>query len=730
MSTEGQFDPDVVFENSSGSDSRIVIGEPSNGSNLGSEKSILFHYNYYRKLNEDGKQFAVCLKCEELNEKNKNFKGYIAKNPKFSNKGGSTTGLHTHIRTHPELREKYFAQIEQQTKQRKEEKISTSKHVQTFFSNNKKTLSIHIPTDPELQKRWDEALVMYLSETFVSFRSTEKLKILLHAIWPNSKNLKLEVRSHQTVSNQVEKVSASVVDGMYTVVNDAKKSTIGFAVTTDLWRNKSLLTFMSCSIHFITKDFVLVRLVPFVEYFDYDKHTGRNIKMKLEKFFEALGIDDEDIMKVVVADRASNNRLMIKLSPELSPVWCNIHALQLGVTDCFKLSVGSVGITDLIKNCQELAKFVTRSEARKRELERACLQVGIKFRLPQKQNTTRWNSTEANLASIVHLKEGLQYCVIKDSEDVWLEHVLTGQEFDVAAGLLKVLQVPKQMTKSWEADLTPTLHLVITELYNAKDMLLKLSEDAEENQHVRVFALKMVESLEKRFPCCGTEVMFHNIAHFLDPKMKGIVLQEFPGVYNKTRSEIVKLGKGLEQEGFVNQSNIENNDNDTVNLNQYSGAERLLQMKRIRLTGSAEPNMRLSKVEIELQKFEGMETSQWTDPLAFYKENCECLPIISKIVRFVLAIPASSATSERAFSVGTQICTARRMHMKPEKVEDLTIIKINKKIVDDYLKKYSIPLLTMPDRVSVEFETEVRVEESDSDGEGLDEDFEDTFFSD
>ena len=140
--------------------------------------------------------------------------------------------------------------------------------------------------------------------------------------------------------------------------------------------------------------------------------------------------------------------------------------------------------------------------------------------------------------------------------------------------------------------------------------------------------------------------------------------------------------------------------------------------------------MCLSKVEIELQKFEGMETSQWTDPLAFYKENCECLPIISKIVRFVLAIPASSATSERAFSVGTQICTARRMHMKPEKVEDLTIIKINKKIVDDYLKKYSIPLLTMPDRVSVEFETEVRVEESDSDGEGLDEDFEDTFFSD
>ena len=68
--------------------------------------------------------------------------------------------------------------------------------------------------------------------------------------------------------------------------------------------------------------------------------------------------------------------------------------------------------------------------------------------------------------------------------------------------------------------------------------------------------------------------------------------------------------------------------------------------------------------------------------------------------------------------------------MKPEKVEDLTIININKKIVEDYLEKYSIPLLAMPERVNVELETEVRVDESDSDGEGLDQDFEDTSFSD
>ena len=49
MSFEGQFDPDDVNQNSSGSDLRIAIGDPPNGSHLGSDKRILFYCNYSSK---------------------------------------------------------------------------------------------------------------------------------------------------------------------------------------------------------------------------------------------------------------------------------------------------------------------------------------------------------------------------------------------------------------------------------------------------------------------------------------------------------------------------------------------------------------------------------------------------------------------------------------------------------------------------------------------------------
>ena len=49
MSYVGQFDLDDINQNSSGSDLKITIGDPKNGSHLGSDKSILFYCIYSSK---------------------------------------------------------------------------------------------------------------------------------------------------------------------------------------------------------------------------------------------------------------------------------------------------------------------------------------------------------------------------------------------------------------------------------------------------------------------------------------------------------------------------------------------------------------------------------------------------------------------------------------------------------------------------------------------------------
>ena len=66
-------------------------------------------------------------------------------------------------------------------------------------------------------------------------------------------------------------------------------------------------------------------------------------------------------------------------------------------------------------------------------------------------------------------------------------------------------------------------------------------------------------------------------------------------------------------------------------------------------------NNRNSNIEMELDKFLKMKIPSDINLLLFYKEHKTALPILTKLAREIFAIPASSATSERVFSVGSLV---------------------------------------------------------------------------
>ena len=64
----------------------------------------------------------------------------------------------------------------------------------------------------------------------------------------------------------------------------------------------------------------------------------------------------------------------------------------------------------------------------------------------------------------------------------------------------------------------------------------------------------------------------------------------------------------------------------------------------------------VSKIEVELLKYEQEETAEdGCDVLIWWASKGDTFPILKEIVRQIYAIPASSATSERAFSIGTNV---------------------------------------------------------------------------
>ena len=84
-----------------------------------------------------------------------------------------------------------------------------------------------------------------------------------------------------------------------------------------------------------------------------------------------------------------------------------------------------------------------------------------------------------------------------------------------------------------------------------------------------------------------------------------------------------------------------------------------------------------SDIRREMQTYESLpDAKKEEDTLDWWKNHSEVIPILSKLARRFLAIPASSSKSERVFSSGTNFVTAKRSNLNPEKVEDLKCAKI------------------------------------------------------
>ena len=65
------------------------------------------------------------------------------------------------------------------------------------------------------------------------------------------------------------------------------------------------------------------------------------------------------------------------------------------------------------------------------------------------------------------------------------------------------------------------------------------------------------------------------------------------------------------------------------------------------------------------------------DQLEWGKHHETHFPFLAKFVKVVFPVTAASSKSERVFSVVGNVVTSKRANLKPEKVEDLVVVKCN-----------------------------------------------------
>ena len=625
-------------------DAEVVIGEPPEITDIDIQGSVCYTHRYFKKI--AGTDTAVCLTCQRFNAK-RGAKD-VKRKDTFSTAGGSTAGeflkvseplnffnfIRLGCRSHlfskhkGPLLEKFLLTEEKIEKLRAEaaEKILAAKKKRENVNqpklafNKSGQLSLNFEHDKAMQERWDNAVVLYISETFTSFRAASKMNILLKAIWPSSR-LKINVHSPKTIAKHVSQESELLQKEIYLIISSMMEDGGGIAFTSDIWSNRTSDSFMSLTSHMITEDMELVHFTPFVSYMDGKKHTGEAIVLKFESFMRKLSLDGPNVQRFVVMDNAANNKRAVRLAGDfLQSHWCVCHTLALVVTDLFKVSANHTQIKRVLQKCQGVAVLVHRSEQNRLALKEACEFTDTPYKLPVLANKTRWNSADENVESNLKLEKPLRYLSDTDTSagEVWRSKVLSPLEYNSARGMHMALNPIKKATKLFEAENVPTIHLVVPELFEIQDALSELSIGGEV---VSEFADILKMSFERRFPDCGSRVQLYAVAHLLDPRNKGCVLEVYRGAYETARETLLNLCQKFDKtppqgpgtDAAVPDAGPEEEDSN------LSAVEKLRKRRRISGDqGETRPrNRHIPAAELEIQSYEKLQVGHFEYTLFF-----------------------------------------------------------------------------------------------------------------
>lgn len=434
------------------------------------------------------------------------------------------------------------------------------------------------------------------------------------------------------------------------------------AATCDLWTDDYIKrSYLDFTVFWSTEDFKLHHCLLRCKHFPEESKTSINIWQEIKSIFESFNLSFGDTP--VVTDQGSNMVAAFKITHE-ARIPCMAHRCSTTIETAWNREDEHNPTFAMFNSViRDLRKYVNQSS-------------GVQEKLPKTlkngSSTRPWRS----------------YFTIHDSLNVSLEELSTilrerneqYRLFNVDPVLLKeIVQLMGQFSMIFdklEMACIPTLQNVVPSYYRMVEYT-----QVSANDHI------IIKQLKDQLRCCLEEkylasiLQLHWVATYLDPSFKSFFFVSDRSYIDQQKKEIRK-GLHVLLADLVQNLNVvyspeyvtdDSPPSKRIKDDPFSG----FRQKRL-IHRSSEDNENLTvELNRQVQIYEGMAVDPDYDnnPFTFWRRHKDDLSLLAKISRSVLVIPASSAESERHFSIAGRIVTELRSSLDPDCVEALVVLK-------------------------------------------------------
>jgi len=387
-------------------------------------------------------------------------------------------------------------------------------------------------------------------------------------------------------------------------------------------------------------------------------------------------------------------------------VRCIAHLINNACEHGFKETAQVQGLID---KCKKLAKATHKSAKTCTLIKNFCEETGTDYVKIVQPVKTRWNSMAMTMKSVHRLKDALRRIATAGDRDSDVvknisKAVPTNSQFETLEALVPVLDTIREMSERLTSDTRPTIHLVMMVLVTFQALT---ADNAGANAFLKVFKAY----LEERAENCGRENSLWRIGQFLHPKLKGSLLF----VWNPDTREVDQQYFEVTKADIIERVRLqmpepedEDEDPTTPTKSKPAQLERSVSDSKwqaidvhLSLLGKTghgraeEKEETVNDIEKQIEFFmhkiaQPMDVDG--DILAFYRAHEANIPDLARFARSILCIPASSASSERLFSVAGKVISDQRTNISASRAQELIYINQNYAKALPFIKSWDIGL--------------------------------------